>query len=118
MAISIHPDIGDLLICDFGQLNTKEPEMVKRRPVICLTPRRRPGKLCTVVPLSTTAPNPVQKWHCKLQLDLPEPYNKPEMWVKGDMLYTMSMERFYCLGREKILMAKGCMYILNCLKVI
>lgn len=93
MAIKFHPDIGDILICDFSQLNTKKPEMVKRRPVICLTPRQRPGNLCTVVPLSTTAPSPVQTWHDRLCIDLPAPYDNPQMWIKGDLLYSVSFER-------------------------
>ncbi len=101
MAIQIHPDIGDILLCDFSQLKTLPPEMVKRRPVISLTPRRRPGRLCTVVPLSTTAPDSIQSWHCKLQLDLPKPYDSPEVWVKGDMLYTLSFDRFYLFRMGK-----------------
>lgn len=30
MAIKYHPDVGDILICDFSQLKTKEPEIVKK----------------------------------------------------------------------------------------
>ena len=101
MSIPIHPDIGDVFICDFSQINTKDPEMIKRRPVINLTPRRRPGRLCTVIPLSTTAPTSIQTWHCKLHLDLPEPYNSPEMWVKADMLYTLSLDRFFLFRKGK-----------------
>ena len=101
MAIQFHPDVGDILICDFAQLSTKEPEMVKRRPVINLTPKGRYGRLCTVVPLSTTAPDPNQMWHCKVHADLPRPYNSPEAWVKGDMLYTVSFERLFLFSIGK-----------------
>lgn len=101
MAIRFHPDVGDILICDFSQLNTKVPEMVKRRPVVCLTPRRRYGQIITIVPLSTTPPTPVQIWHAKLHVDLPHPYDSPEVWVKGDMLYSLSMERLSLFTKGK-----------------
>ena len=94
MAIKYHPDAGEILICDFKGLNP--PEMVKKRPVINLTPRyRRSGGLCLVVPLSTTAPDPVQLWHRRLHVNLPAPYQNPEVWIKGDFLYTVSYERLF-----------------------
>lgn len=91
MAIRVHPDIDQILICDFNGFS--EPEITKRRPVINLTPRRRVGQLCTVIPLSTTAPNPKQGWNARLRVSLPKPYDKPECWIKGDMLYTVSFPR-------------------------
>jgi len=47
------------------------------------------------VPLSTTAPDPIEAHHHRLRLEpeLPPPYEGPYKWVKGDMLYTMSFER-------------------------
>jgi uncharacterized protein YifN (PemK superfamily) len=69
--------------------------MVKRRPVIVVSPQIswRPG-LCTVVALSTTAPDPVRPYHCKLTLvpPLPPPWAS-EMWVKGDMIITAGYHR-------------------------
>lgn len=91
MSIKIRPDIGQIVICDFTGF--VPPEMTKRRPVINLTPKARFGSLCTVVPLSTTAPNPVQSWHMRLRISLPRPYDNPECWVKGDMLYTVAFSR-------------------------
>lgn len=95
MAIYRHPSAGQILICDFSSLSTKSPEMTKKRPVIVLSPRMRRGNYCTVVPLSTTAPVPVQAWNMRLRVNLPSPYTEPEVWVKGDMLYTISFERLY-----------------------
>ena len=61
MSIKLHPDQGEVLICDFS--GTVPPEIYKRRPVVVLTPGlRRVNRLLTVVPLSTTAPNPAQLW--------------------------------------------------------
>lgn len=94
MALSHHPNIGDVLVCEFpGCL--EEPEMIKRRPVVVIS-RQLPGrpKLCTVVPLSTTAPHPVQKYHFEVATpDVPKPFDSPTKWVKGDMVYTLSIER-------------------------
>lgn len=100
MAIKYHPDAGDILICDFKGMIP--PEMVKRRPVINLTPRyRRSGGLCLVAPLSTTAPNAVQLWHKRLRVDLPAPYTSPEVWLKGEFLYTVSYERLFLFSAGK-----------------
>ncbi|MBQ9240230.1 MAG: type II toxin-antitoxin system PemK/MazF family toxin [Duodenibacillus sp.] len=92
MALKFFPNRGDVLICDFSGFN--EPEMTKRRPVVVMTPRRRYGPgLVTVVPLSTTAPDPVQIWNTQLFIPMPAPYDKDACWVKGDMLYSVSFER-------------------------
>lgn len=94
MAIVFHPSAGTLLVCDFTGM--VEPEMVKSRPVVVVSPRlRHRTGLCTVVPLSTTPPNDVMAWHCKLILETPlsAKWNKTEIWAKCDMLYTMRFER-------------------------
>ncbi|MCE1252549.1 MAG: type II toxin-antitoxin system PemK/MazF family toxin [Anaerolineae bacterium] len=94
MAIRYHPERGTILICDFHGL--KEPEMVKKRPVIVISPQIscRNG-LCTIVALSTTCPSRIMPYHYELKLDpvLPPPYDSPFHWVKGDMIYTFGFER-------------------------
>lgn len=62
MAVNFHPGYGIILFCDFG--HQKEPEMVKVRPVVVVS--RNHAKLCTVVPLSGTEPEPLQTWHYKM----------------------------------------------------
>ena len=100
MAIKLHPDQGEILICDFS--GTVPPEICKRRPVVVLTPRlRRVNRLLTVVPLSTTAPAPVQLWHTKLTVNLPKPYDSPVVWLKGDNLMTVSYDRLFPLKAGK-----------------
>jgi len=94
MGIRFHPQRGQILLCDFSGL--KAPEMIKRRPVVAVSPRyRRQTGLCTVVPLSTTAPNPVQRHHHLITLttELPHPFTGQQKWLKGDMIYTMSFAR-------------------------
>ncbi len=94
MAIKIHPDQGEILVCDF--VGSIEPEMNKKRPVIVLTPRyRQTTRLLTVVPLSTTAPKTVQSWHMKIAVDLPHPFDSPISWLKGDNIMTVSFERLF-----------------------
>lgn len=95
MAIRYHPKTGTILICDFRGF--EEPEMVKRRPVVVVSPRfRERNGLCTVVPLSLTEPNPKMPYHYHLNIKepLPPPYDSSALsWVKGDMLATVSFNR-------------------------
>lgn len=96
MTIQIHPEPGTIVVCDFKGFI--KPEMVKRRPAVVVSPRLRTrGGLCTVVPLSTTPPNPVCPYHFELHVTppLPHPYNAPSHWVKADMIYTVAFSRLY-----------------------
>ena len=103
MAIQFHPQPGTVLICDFDGL--KEPEIIKRRPVVVLGPRlRNRGNLVTVVPFSTQRPADVCEFHFKLAIDpvLPAPYHEPFHWVKADMIYTVGFHRLFVpqLGKD------------------
>ena len=104
MAITKAPSLGTVLLCDFDQ-GFKEPEMVKRRPVVVVSPQIawRPG-LCTVVGLSTSAPEPARPYNCQVTVDppLPHPWDSPVMWVKGDMIAAVGFHRLDLvrLGRD------------------
>lgn len=105
MTLSNHPLPGTILRVDLSQGFTP-PEMVKRRPAIVLSPPiRGRQRLCTIVPLSTTAPTRVEAHHLKLTLDppLPPPYDSAEMWVKGDIVLTVAFHRLRLLfaGHEQ-----------------
>lgn len=94
--LQFHPEPGTILMCDFDKLGLKEPEMVKFRPVVVISPRlKRRDDLLSVVPLSTTEPTELMPYHFVLELDppLPEPWNSPRMWVKADMIYTVRFDR-------------------------
>lgn len=98
MPILFRPKPGCVLYCDFtGYI---APEMVKSRPVVIISPAHIARQnLVTVVPLSTTAPDPVQKYHYKLTGN-PIPGNASiEVWAKCDMVATVSFER---LDRVKL----------------
>lgn len=104
MAIPFYPKPGTVLRCDYSGL--KAPEMVKDRPVIIVSPRSRSSKLVTVVPISTTAPEPELEWHYKLVLETPLSPKWPEtrVWVKCDMINTFCssrLDRLYALVEGK-----------------
>lgn len=104
MALLYHPRQGEILLCDYGT-GFVPPEMVKRRPVVIVSPRLRQRQgLVAVVPLSTTAPGTVQAYHCAILLDfpLPKPFDATDMWAKCDMIATVSLDRLdrFRDGRE------------------
>lgn len=96
MPISIHPKIGQILLCDFSGF--KEPEMVKsKRPVIVISSEMK-GRfgLVTIVPLSTVKPEPLQPYHYMLpkrSMPMLSCFQQSDSWVKGDMLYTVAFHR-------------------------
>lgn len=72
--------------------------MVKARPVVILTPRPRRGDLYTVVPLSSSEPDPLEMWHHPLSANAYPP-SRGQMWAKCDMVNTVSRSR---LDRVKV----------------
>ncbi|PIE41784.1 MAG: hypothetical protein CSA47_02490 [Gammaproteobacteria bacterium] len=69
--------------------------MVKVRPVIVITPQL-PGRsgLCTVVPISSVEPMPMQPYHHKMDpASLTPKLQEIKCWAKCDMLYTVSLNR-------------------------
>ena len=95
MGLKFHPKPGTILICDYST-GFIPPEMIKRRPVIVISPKlKHRNDLAAVVPLSTSPPHRPQNYHCRITLDppLPPPFDSPEMWVKGDMVSVVSFTR-------------------------
>lgn len=95
MAVDYHPKQGSVVAVNF-ETGFVPPEMVKLRLAVVLSPaiRQRVG-LCTVVPLSTTPPEKTMPYHCKLAVSfrLPPKWGDGERWVKGDMVYAVSLRR-------------------------
>lgn len=106
MAINEHPHLGTLLLCDFSA-GFKEPEMVKRRPVVIISPKISVrARLCTVVPISTQEPMPKMPYHYELTdicPALPAPYDEGPNWVKGDMVISVGFHRldFIRMGKDR-----------------
>jgi mRNA interferase MazF len=103
MALKFNPRKGQILMCDFT-VGFKPPEAVKNRPVVVW--RCRNG-LATVVVLSTVAPFPVEKYHMKIpRMEMPRTpsFSKGDSWLKGDMIYSVGLERLDLIELPK---AKG-----------
>jgi len=94
MPLKFHPKPGMVLICDFTT-GFQPPEIVKKRPVIVVSPRRRRGQqLCMVIPLSTKKPKPVEAHHHLISPhSLPDKLAQRETWAKCDIVATISLER-------------------------
>jgi uncharacterized protein YifN (PemK superfamily) len=72
--------------------------MVKVRPVVVISPRRRSSQLVTVVPMSSLPPSPIEPWHYPLPAGAYPPA-RGQVWVKADMIATVALAR---LDRVKV----------------
>ena len=88
------PHQGEILVCGFDDA-AAGAEMVKRRPaIVASTHTSHARRLCTVIPLSTTAPTPPRAWHHALpHLRVTGWQASGTMWAKCDMLAKVSFER-------------------------
>lgn len=95
MALKFRAKQGMILTCDFeGML---QPEMIKIRKVVLVSPDNyhRTG-LHSVIPLSTTPPEPIMSHHHKLSQTSLDSYesDSSDVWAKCDMVYTFRRSRF------------------------
>ncbi len=91
MPLTFHPGAGAIVICDFST-GFRAPEMVKVRPVVVISPRRRHGQLATVIPLSSTEPVPAEPWHFVVPPGVYPPA-RGSMWAKADLVVTVALDR-------------------------
>ncbi|MGP9821349.1 type II toxin-antitoxin system PemK/MazF family toxin [Salinarimonas sp. NSM] len=97
--LQFQPRPGQVLVCHFG-LGFRPPEMIKTRPVLVVSPKRRDSvKLCTVVPISSRAPEEVRPYHYRLPQGILPDSKYAEAWIKGDMVATVGCHR---LDRLKV----------------
>ena len=95
-----HPKHGDVLLCDFTR-GFVAPEMLKVRKVVVISPTSTHDRqLCTVVPISSTAPHVEKDWHHLLRTNPVPADGYTQLWVKCDMIYTVSFERLSKLHRK------------------
>lgn len=96
MTINFKAKSGTILVCDFDGYVV--PEIIKVRPVVVISPNhmKRAG-LYTVVPLSTTEPNPKENYH--VELINPIKNDGSIVWAKCDLVAVVRQER---LDRFKI----------------
>jgi mRNA interferase MazF len=91
MAINFYPTAGMVLICDFR--DTVWPEICKIRPVVIVSASHlRRARLATVVPLSTTRPQPICAYHFLLR-NRPYVSAHDEVWAKCDLVTSVSHSR-------------------------
>src|SRR3569623_1184442 len=96
MPLAYHPRPGDILLCHFPECFVV-PEMVKCRPVVVVS-KRLPGRdgLACVVPLSSTAPQLLMRYHMELPIRcMPAVLQakSSRVWIKCDMIYTLGQVR-------------------------
>lgn len=107
MALQHHPKVGEILLCVFPS-EFAPPEMIKTRPVVVISPKiAGRSNLVSIVPLSTTAPNPVQRHHFRVPIErMPRRLQAEatEVWAKCDMLYTFGLGRLdrFKAGRDRV----------------
>ncbi|MDE2004924.1 MAG: type II toxin-antitoxin system PemK/MazF family toxin [Rhodospirillales bacterium] len=99
MTVVTHPVPGTIVRVDLSE-GFRVPEIGKRRPPIVLSPAI-PGRprMCTIVPLSRAVPRPPLAHHLLVTFDppLPSPYDRPQAWVKGDIVLTVAFHRLRLL---------------------
>lgn len=91
--IRFQPAPGTILNCDFAGFVL--PEMVKQRQVVVLWKHKSNAKLVYIVPLSTTPPHDEALAVRLPRLPIPRHGQDPDtkIWVKCDMVYTLSTDR-------------------------
>lgn len=103
MPINYHPRAGQVLMCDFRGF--AEPEMVKPRPVVVISPKlpSRAG-VVAVVPISLTPPQTPSKYKIQLSKNYhpQEPDDLP-CWAACDMVMNLGLYRLdgFKVGRRK-----------------
>ncbi|MGA8575235.1 MAG: type II toxin-antitoxin system PemK/MazF family toxin [Candidatus Cybelea sp.] len=95
----IVPKPGEVFVCDFS--GYVEPEIIKTRRVVVVSPQHSGARLALVVPVSTVKPRVILPIH--VQLEGERTYGcfngLPEVWVKADL---MSHVRYDRLDRVRI----------------
>jgi len=103
LPIQFFPRAGQILVCDFSGF--KEPEMVKHRPVIVVSPRLPyRSEIVTVVPISLTAPLHTLPFDVRLSKNYhPQEADDLPCWAKCDMIMNIARWRLegFKIGRRK-----------------
>jgi mRNA interferase MazF len=101
--LPFYPRAGQVLMCDFSGF--KEPEMVKPRPVIVISPRLpHRSEIVAVVPISLTPPRHALPFCFRLSKNYhPDELDDLPCWAKADMLLNLGLYRMsgFKVGRRK-----------------
>ena len=103
MPINFFPRAGAILVCDFSGF--REPEIVKVRPVIVISPKLPyRSEIVTVVPISLTPPKHELPFNVRLSLNYhPEEEDDLPCWAKCDLVANVAKTRLngFKVGRRK-----------------
>lgn len=103
MGLNFQPRAGQVLVCDFSGF--KEPEMVKPRPVVVVSPKLPyRSNIVAVVPVSTTEPRHNLPFCCRLSKNYhPEEADDVPCWAKADMIMNLGVYRLsgFKVGRRQ-----------------
>jgi uncharacterized protein YifN (PemK superfamily) len=99
--LKFQPKKRSVVWCDFAGF--KEPEIVKTRPVVVIKKHPKNPRLVYVLPISNSVPDPIEKYHHKLDSEFCKKYfNENEHWVKTDLFCTISIDRLDRIQNKKI----------------
>ena len=103
MALLFHPRAGQVFMCDLSGFN--EPEMVKPRPVVVVSPRLpHRHDIVAIVPISLTPPRHTLPYCFKLSKNYhPDEPDDLQSWAKADMLLNLGTYRLsaFKIGRRQ-----------------
>lgn len=103
--LQFEPEPGQLLMCNFS-LGFREPEIVKTRPVLVISPKYHEKRgIVTVVPISSQPPHTVRPHHLKLPAGTVPGKKYKQAWIKGDLIQTVALHRLdrFKIGRRTYL---------------
>lgn len=103
MGLTFFPRAGQIFVCNFNGF--KEPEMIKPRPVIVISPKLpHRSEIVAVVPISLTPPKHKLPFCCQLSKNYhPDEDDDLPSWAKADMLMNLGLYRLtaFKVGRRK-----------------
>ena len=103
MALLFHPRAGQVFMCDFSGF--VEPEMVKPRPVVVVSPRLpHRSQIVAIVPISLTPPRHTLPFCFRLSRNYhPKEDDNLPCWAKADMVMNIGTYRLsaFKVGRRK-----------------
>ncbi len=98
--LTFQPKPGSVIYCDYKGFVA--PEMVKKRPVVVVSKHKHNSKLVTVVPISTTEPDPILEYHIEMQKEFCLIHLEGKRsWIKCDMINVVSLDRLNLVRNKK-----------------
>ncbi|MBY0508831.1 MAG: type II toxin-antitoxin system PemK/MazF family toxin [Rhodospirillaceae bacterium] len=102
MGLNFHPRPGQVYVCDFTGF--KEPEMVKKRPVVVISPKLPyRSEIVAIVPISLTPPKHDLPFCFRLSKNYhPQEADDLPCWAKADMVVNVGTYRLapFKIGRR------------------